>query len=68
LEALRIDKALGWAAFGCMALALIAGGYAKVDFHSTTSILGVSVAVFTGLAGLCLHPPWSPSPRKPPAP
>jgi hypothetical protein len=67
LEAL-MDKALGWAAFGCMAAAIAAGGYAKVDFHSATSLLGASVAVFTGLAGLCLHPPWSLPPQKPPAP
>jgi hypothetical protein len=63
-----MDKALGWAAFGCMAAAIAAGGCSKVDFHSATSILGASVTVFTGLAGLCLHPPWSTSLQKPPVP
>jgi hypothetical protein len=59
--------ALSWAAFVFMALALAAAGFAKVDFHSAASILADSVAVFTGLAGLCLHPPWTPAPE-PPAP
>lgn len=53
------SKGLGWAAFVFMALAIAAGGYAKTDFHSVQAVLAASVAVFTGLAGLCLHPPWT---------
>ena len=52
------SRGLGWAAFAFMALAIAAGGYAKTDFHSAQAVLAASVAVFTGLAGLCLHPPW----------
>jgi len=59
---------LRWAGFGCMAAAIVAGGYARVDFSSVSAILGASVAVFTGLAGLCQHPPWAqPQPPAPPA-
>lgn len=53
------SKGLGWAAFVFMALSIAAGGYAKADFHSVQTVLAASVAVFTGLAGLCLHPPWT---------
>ncbi|MGH6741746.1 MAG: hypothetical protein ACREDY_22445 [Bradyrhizobium sp.] len=50
-----------------MALALVAGGYAQVgDFHSLKMLLTASVPVFTGLAGLCLHPPWAPAAVAPP--
>ena len=73
------SKGLGWAAFVFMAMAIAAGGYAKTDFHSVQAVLAASVAVFTGLAGLCLHPPWtgmyrdapqaaSPAPTKLPEP
>lgn len=62
------SKGLGWAAFVFMALAIAAGGYAKTDFHSVQAVLAASVAVFTGLAGLCLHPPWSGAAAKPPEP
>jgi hypothetical protein len=59
------SKGLGWAAFVFMALAIAAGGYAKTDFHSVQAVLAASVAVFTGLAGLCLHPPWAGAPPAP---
>jgi hypothetical protein len=63
------SNGLGWAAFLFMALAIAAGGYAKTDFHSVQAVLAASVAVFTGLAGLCLHPPWAGmTPSAPPAP
>jgi hypothetical protein len=61
------SKGLGWAAFAFMALAIAAGGYAKTDFHSVQAVLTASVAVFTGLAGLCLHPPWGGMASSPPA-
>ena len=73
------SKGLGWAGFVFMALSIAAGGYAKADFHSVQAVLAASVAVFTGLAGLCLHPPWTgmdrdapeatpAAPTKPPVP
>ena len=60
------SKGLGWAAFVFMVLAIAAGGYAKTDFHSIQAVLAASVAVFTGLAGLCLHPPWAEPAASPP--
>jgi len=40
--------------------ASVAGGeLAKTDFHSLSSILASIGTIAAGLAGLCMHPPWT---------
>lgn len=56
---------LSWAAFGFMAVTLLAAAFAKVDFHSIPSILGAVGVAAAALASLCMHPPWAP--MQPPA-
>jgi hypothetical protein len=48
-------------ALGCLAAALIAGGFAPVVPHDLTPYFGSASGVFTGLAALFTHPPGSPS-------
>jgi hypothetical protein len=57
---------LSWAAFAFIGIAILAGAFSKVDFHSIGAILAAVVVGATGLAGLCNHPPWLP-PAEPPA-
>ena len=60
---------LTWAGFAFMALAVAAAPFVKVDFHNIGAIVEASVSALTALAGLCLHPPWSPPPPpEPPVP
>jgi len=50
---------LGWGAFAFLALGIVSGGLHGVDFRNPAMIVGALPAIASGLAGLCLHPPWS---------
>ena len=56
---------LSWAAFVLLAAAIAAGAFVKTDFHSVSAVLSSAVVACTGVAGICLHPPWAPAPSPP---
>jgi hypothetical protein len=69
-EEMTMPTPLSWAGFGFMALAIVAGGLVKVDFHSAVAngLIMAAIPIFTALAGLCMHPPWATPAAPPPAP
>jgi hypothetical protein len=53
-----------FAVFAFMSLALIAKGYAD-DIPAWTKLITDTAVVSTGLAALCMRPPWEVEPKSP---